>query len=422
MHALPPPPPYAAAARQLTAAAAPAAASCPTLLKACTAANSDLTKKLTSAGTNNRNYLILLARAKGAGTACTKQLGSCNTAKTALASQVTKLSATLATGGAAVATTATDDCQAALAEKDAQIAALTQQLAASSATISQLQQQLAAAQQRATDAEAALDAALADGAAKAEQADATITTLQEQAETATAAQQACEQQVVQLASVERRLAATTTALNVTEDSLAQTRIQLATCDEQHEAAALANGARCGCLGLEAGLGGAGACLHPSALRSHPPLPPPCFVPQPSATRPPRSSRPMPRRLLMSWQAARPTRAHAGRSPATCRCVGACGAACSAGRPARGQTPNRRTRPTRPPPPPFTPARALQDALTVCTAAKSAANSAYVSCQNRAIDLQQTAETSSQAAGEARALLGDCEARLQDALAQLTPKP
>lgn len=59
---------------------------------------------------------------------------------------------------------------------------------------------------------------------------------------------------------------------------------------------------------------------------------------------------------------------------------------------------------------------------MCTATKTAANTAYVSCQNRLIDLQQANETSWAAAGEARALLGDCEARLQDALAQLMPSP
>ena len=80
-----------------------------------------------------------------------------------------------------------------------------------------------------------------------------------------------------------------------------------------------------------------------------------------------------------------------------------------------RAPDPRTRNVAPPNHPLS-----QGTLNQCTAAKSAATGAYVSCQNQLIDLQQANETSASAAGEARALLGDCEARLQEALARLMP--
>lgn len=140
------------------------------------------------------------------------------------------------------ATTATDDCQVALADRDAQLAALAAQLAAANASIAQLQAQLAAAAQRAAAAEAALDTALADAQARAQEADATIATLQDQAEAAVEAGLACQARAEQLAGADQRLAATSAALNLTEQALGQARAQLDACDEQREAAELANGA------------------------------------------------------------------------------------------------------------------------------------------------------------------------------------
>lgn len=62
---------------------------------------------------------------------------------------------------------------------------------------------------------------------------------------------------------------------------------------------------------------------------------------------------------------------------------------------------------------------MQDAFNGCTAAKSAATQNYVACQNKLINIEISSVNNANANGECRALLGDCEGRLQ---ALLNPQP